>query len=217
MPYVGMLKSYTRLNGKVISFTYSPTRQLDYAYYPSAILNYDYDVRDNVVALSGPWTKQTFSYDPLNRMVNFNGSWGTGQYEYVSQNSDDRLSKTIGNTFTYYDYSNNKLTAESVNGVTTKSYTYDNGDAVTSGNLGLAYDPYHNLVQSSQNGNIVGEYLYNHLNKRVYKQSGGKATLYFHGKDSETLSEMDGNGLPLTDYIYLNGKMVAKVVLNTAN
>jgi len=83
-----------------------------------------------------------------------------------------------------------------------------------SGDLTFAYNPFHQVTTVRKNGSTLATYGYDANKRRVYKQSNGESTLYFHSATGDVLSETREDGTPLVDYIYLNGQLTAKVSHN---
>lgn len=116
---------------------------------------------------------------------------------------------------TNYHYTNNRLTSTS--GVEPFSFTYNlDGDVVNINGFTLQHDRLHHLVSYRQGSNSIADFTYDGDGMRVTKTSGGKTTVYHYDKEGRVLSETEENGALITDYIYLHGKLVAKVVNDTA-
>jgi PKD repeat protein len=147
------------------------------------------------------------TYDTLNRLWTFNGSWGSGSFAYLA--NGDRSTKTVASVNTNYAYSTNRLT--STTGGEAASFAYNgSGDLTSLNSVSLTIDMLHNVT--SYNGTSVVSFAYDGDGMRVTKSSSGNTVVYHYDKEGRLLSEDGGNGVLIADYIYLNGKLAAKVV-----
>jgi RHS repeat-associated protein len=87
----------------------------------------------------------------------------------------------------------------------------------TTGCPSLPYSPYYVYDAENRLRNLTistsPQYLYDGDGKRVVKTGGIGNMLYWTGTGSETLTETNLSGTPTADYIYFNGKRVARVDL----
>ena len=90
------------------------------------------------------------------------------------------------------------------------SYGYNGPNITSSGNRSFLYDPFNNMVQVKQGTATIADYLYDAGNRRVFKNAGNEKIFYHYGQGDQVLSELDGNGSSLFDYIYLGNTLVAK-------
>lgn len=161
---------------------------------------------------------RTFGYDELNRLTTFSGPWGSGVYGYY--NNGNRASKRIGsNTDTYYfnNTTNRLYNISSSNGETLDITHNANGDVRqivrdTETAL-LGYDLFHNLIGYTDSVNTDMTFGYDASGQRVLKRDNQNNTtvVYQSDQSGNTLSEFNGNDELLADYIYLDGKMIARV------
>jgi RHS repeat-associated protein len=95
-------------------------------------------------------------------------------------------------------------------GKSTQNYVYDaNGNVTTDGSHSYGYDAENRLV--TVDGGASGQYSYDHKNRRVKKIAGG-ATTHYVWEGSQVIAEHNGaNGGVITDYIYLAGKVIARI------
>jgi YD repeat-containing protein len=210
---VGLPKSFTYSYGPTINLTYDSRNLTTQIKAGTSILDmrYGYDTRGNTTSISdylNNFGDQTFSYDNLNRILTFNGSWDTGSYTYSP--SGNRLTKKIASVTTNYSYSNNRLTLTTGGEPSTFSYNSD-GDVTNLNGYTLQYDRLHNLISFKQGTTPIAEYTYDGDGMRVTKTSNGKTIIYHYDKDGRVISENDGSGNFIADYIYLNGKLASKV------
>jgi YD repeat-containing protein len=212
--FIGLPQSFTYANGPTVTLTYNNRNLTTQITAGSSIVNLGYgydDNRGNMTLMSdylNSSRSQTFSYDNINRLSTFNGSWGTGSYTYNT--AGNRLSKTVAGTSTKYNYSNNRLI--STTGGEASSFSYNtNGDTTTLNGYTLIYDGLHNLLSYNQGGSPVAQFTYDGDGMRSTKTAGGNMVVYHYDKESKVISENDASGSLIADYVYLNGKLAAKV------
>lgn len=94
------------------------------------------------------------------------------------------------------------------------SYGYNlDGDLTGIENTTLAYDELHNLVSYGTGITLLGQYAYDGNGMRVIKTTANGDTIVYHyDQGGRILSESDGNANFIEDYVYLHGKLLAKVV-----
>ena len=223
---IGLLRSFVESTGLVTNLSYNTRNFVTDISTGSALhVGYGYDTRGNTTSLTNYLDtpkNQTFGYDNLNRLTSFNGAWCpgycTGSFTYDS--TGNRTSKRVGSSNTSYTYnsSTNRLTATSGEEVFGFSYNLD-GDATSMAIAGvpydLQYDDLHNLTNYNLNGNPIAQFSYDGEGMRVTKTSAGKTIVYHYDKEGRVLSETNRNGNLLADYVYLNGKVCAKIVPTT--
>lgn len=205
---IGLMRRYTRSNGQLITFSYDNRRRPSRTTYPATDFGYNFDARGNLKNLYDykDRSKDTaFAYENLNRLTDFDGPWGIGEYRYNP--SGDRIQKKIGSTTTSYSYTNHLLSCS--------NYDFNNdGDMIRRGDTTFEYDGFHHLQRTKKNGGTLASYGYDGAKQRVFKIVGDRATLYFRDSSGNTLSELTGDGTPLTNFIYLGNKLIAKVSYN---
>ncbi|MDA8412574.1 MAG: choice-of-anchor D domain-containing protein [Desulfobacteraceae bacterium] len=221
--HAGLPKSYTFNNNNLVTTPTYNNRQLitDIAAGTSGsalTAHYEYDSRGNTrVFTSNVGSRQDFDYDDLSRLTTFTGAWGSGLFEYYDVGN--RKTKTVGTASTTYNYnvgnSNNRL--DSTTNGEPASYTYNGNGSLLTGIWGgtsytLGYNAYDNLTSVSSGGITLANYGYDGDGMRVTKTVNGKTTVYHFDQGGNVISETESNGTLLTDFILLNGKLVAKVV-----
>ena len=213
----GLLSRFTYGSSPTTNLTYNPRNLIQTIQAGSSVLNltYGYDSRSNTTGITNyldSTKNQTFSYDNLNRLTGFNGSWGTGSY--VLDSTGNRIYKTVASTTTNYYYSNNRLSSTTGGEPSTFNYNgYGSPTGITwqGSSYTLSYDALNNLSSYSLGSTVLGNYSYDGDGMRVIKAVNGKTTVYHYDKEGRVISEDDGSGNFIADYIYLNGKLVAKV------
>jgi RHS repeat-associated protein len=126
------------------------------------------------------------------------------------------LLHTTGGVPTDYTYTSNRLTSSS--GGHSLSYTYNtDGDATYTNDAGLEFDlPYdrlHKLTSfNNHGGTAVAQFSYDGDGMRVVKTSAEGTTVYHYDAGGRVISETDSNGNLISDLVYANGKLVAKLL-----
>ncbi len=145
---------------------------------------------------------QYFTYDPLNRLTQAytNGpNWGETFTTDVWGNMWNRTGvtgKALYEQLTAPAKVTNQLTGFSYDGA---------GNLIKNGSTSYTYDPENHL--STVNG---WTYTYNNDGQRVRKSNGTTGTVYWGGSDGNTLAETDLNGNGTEEYIFFDGKRVAR-------
>lgn len=205
---LGLLRSYHFGNGQTTSLSYDNRRTMTRTAAGALNLGFQYgDNRGNMTRLVNYLDRskdKTFSYDNVNRLRVFNGPWGNGRYDYHPDG--DRIRKIRGGTVTY-GYSANRMSS-----ATGSSYSYNSdGDMTRSSNLYFDYSPFHRLWRVRKNGQTLATLGYDGNGNRIYKKAGSKVEIFLRGPDNTILADLDGSGSSKREYIFLNGKLMAKV------
>lgn len=179
-------------------------------------LTYDANANlTNVTDLSPgtPSRSKTMSYDALNRLTSAAAPaiWGTETYTYDAL--DNIRSITRGGINNRFDYDVlNRLTriANAANDQTLHSYDYDSKGNVTArdGDT-LSFDEANRLLAYAGKGG----YRYDAWARRVKRSDGNGVaqSYYLYSQAGQMLFEHDLTTNKLTDYVYLSGKLVAKI------
>lgn len=203
----GLLKEYLRSNNQKVTFNWDKRRQLVRNSHNKLYLSYGYYPQGNLKSLNRTSGRnQGFVYDDINRLTSFTFPGGSGSYSY--DDYDNRESKRIKNVTTNYSYDRvtNKLTRVGGKNV---GYTY--GNIKWYKDMVLNYSPFNNITTVTKFNKQIGYYLYDGQNRRVFKSTDNPTTIHYHyGQSDNVLSEIAGNGQPLSDYIYLGNTLVAK-------
>lgn len=208
--YRGMLQSYILPHGTT-TFTYN-SRNLTTAIDAGSALDvsYAYDTRGNTTSYTnGFFDSQSFDYDNLNRLISFrSASWNNyGSFGY--DDTGNRSSKAVGSKYTSYSYANNRVSSTS--GAESATYTYNTKGLLTGGSHTLSYDNFDNLASVIAGTTTLASFAYDGDGQRVSKTTNGKKSIYHYDLGGRTLSEDDSSN-QIVDYIYLEGKLIAKVV-----
>ena len=210
---IGLPSSFISPDGLTTSLTYSNRNLTTQIKVGTSSLNmaYGYDNRGNTTTITDNLdsTKgQSLDYDSLNRLTTFNatGLWGTGSFEYNSHGN--RTKKVVGSSTTNYNYSSSNYTLSSTTGGEPSSFSYNGyGDVTAIDGSTLSYDGLHNLT--SYKG---VSFTYDGDGIRVTKTADGNTVVYHYDQEGNVISENDGNGNLISDYIYLNGMLAAKII-----
>jgi len=212
----GLPTSYSLANGIVTNLSYNERQAITAISAASALnLGYGYDSRGNTTSMTNyleSSKSQTYGYDSLSRLTGFSGAWGSGSFGYDA--IGNRTAKTVAGMQTTYGYTSNRLV--STTGSEPTNYAY-NGNGTLSGgtwggaNYSLAYDRFDNLSSFSSGSNVLASFGYDGDGMRVVKNSSGNSFVYHYDQGGRIISEDDGRGNLLADYVYLNGKLIAKV------
>jgi RHS repeat-associated protein len=125
----------------------------------------------------------------------------------------NELIQTVGGMPAKYTYKNNRLA--SISGAQSFSLEYNpNGDATYMSDGGLeytlGYDRLHNLTSFKHKGAPLAEFSYDGDGLRKIKTSAPGKVVYHYDAGGRFLSETGINGNLISDYVYANGKLVAK-------
>ena len=155
---------------------------------------------------------QGYGYDSLSRLTSFSGASGSGSYGYDV--TGNRTTKAVAGSTTNYGYSSNRVASAS--GGEPASYNYRGEGILTGGtwqgtNYTLGYDSLDNLASFGSGSTTLADFAYDGDNQRITKTANGISTVYHYDQAGHAISENDGYGNLLADYVYLNGKLIAKV------
>ena len=211
----GLPISYTYSNGKTTAISYND-RNLTTRISASPIFDngYSYDSRGNTLSVTNyldSTRNQTFTYDSLSRITGFSGPWGAGTLTYDA--AGNRLKKNVGSASTTYSYTGNRLSSASGGDASIYSYNgYGSVTGITRNGITytLSYDSINNLKNFKSGSVSLADFGYDADGMRVTKIANGKTVVYHYDSEGRVISVTDGAGTFIADYIYLNGKLVAK-------
>lgn len=219
--HAGFPSSYTFANNGIVTTPTYNGRQLvtDIAAGSALHVGYGYDSRGNTTSISNyldSTKNQTLVYDDLSRLTSFSGAWGSGSYGYDTNGLGNRTSKTVaGVQTTSYSYTNNRMSSAS--GGEPATYNYNGNGTLSGGTWGqgnytLPYDAFDNIASYKQGTTSLADFTYDGDGMRITKTSNGKTVVYHYDQGGRAISENYSDGRFIADYVYLNGKLVAKVV-----
>jgi len=204
---LGLLKSFRFGNGRTTTLYYDKRRAMTRTHSPALDLGFQYsDSRGNMTRLINYLNRsrdKSFSYDNVSRLRVFNGPWGSGRFDYSTDG--DRVRKIRGSTISY-GYNANRMTS-----ATGTSYAYNSdGDMTRMGNIYLDHTAFHRLWRIRKSGKTLARLGYDGNGNRIYRKAGSDTEIYLRGPDNNILADLDGSGRSKREYIFLNGKLVAK-------
>jgi RHS repeat-associated protein len=188
--------------------------------FPTQNLSYGYDAAGNITGITDNYQSarsQTLGYDNLNRLNSASGAYGSLSFTY--DGVGNRATSVTGGTTNTYNYgsSSNQLNSISVSGSTVRSFSYANSGQVSqdvrggSSTYGFTYNNDGRISSASLNGSTVGSYLYNGVEQRVAKTVSSTTTHDVYDRFGHLMSEDDGSGNPIREYIWLGNMPIALV------
>ena len=103
-----------------------------------------------------------------------------------------------------------QTTSNRIAGVGGKTWTHDaNGNVLSDGINSYTWDALNRLIQVKQNGTVLATYLYDSQNRRIGKTANGTTTYYTYDLDSRLISEIQADGTPIREYVYLQNEPLA--------
>jgi RHS repeat-associated protein len=176
---------------------------------------YGYDDENNITRITDgnkPSDSESFTYDTINRLKTATGSLGQSTYVYDNGNNITSLtSDTDSNT---YSYNGNNL-LDSVNSYTKgdQRLEYDtNGNVIKSGNDNFVYDSANHLISFNNSEHNIS-FDYDPSGHVISTTQDAKIpVITYYDESGKLVYKLDGNKTTeqVTDYIYLNGKLVAE-------
>ncbi|RJQ43130.1 MAG: hypothetical protein C4538_12520 [Nitrospiraceae bacterium] len=160
-------------------------------------------ITDNI----NPVKSRSYAYDNLHRLALATGPWGSTAYAYDPVGNRTYETTDTGNTT--YIYSANKLISAA--GEKTLDFSYDNnGNTVAENGKQYIYNQNQRLVQIKDTENVLSEYVYNSKGQRVKKTAHGQTIIFHYDQTGLLIAESTGTGTITNEYVYLNGKPLAK-------
>jgi len=179
-------------------------------------INYTYDPNSNLTEsdyINNPDDNNSFAYDELNRLVfNTNSHW---LISYSYDKVGNRLSRTVNGKEEVYSYITETNKILSVTGVDNFTFNHDDTGKITlQNNTQYLYNYNNQLIRVEENGQVLGEYVYNGLGQRIYKQINGSSNIYHYDFDGNLIGESGSDGTFSSEYLYLGSSRLAKVNIN---
>ncbi len=163
-----------------------------------------------IANLRDPSRTQRFAYDELNRIAIARTDSTTGENAWGQSFSYDRWGNLFSVTVTQGTAPMLSVTVDNKNRITNRGFTYDAAGNLTKDGNGPGTYTYQwdgeSRMKSVDNGS-TGAYTYDGDGRRVKKASG---KLYWYSIGGEVLTETDLSGNNPTEYIFLNGKRMAR-------
>ena len=174
-------------------------------------LSYAMDAASSITSITDnldPLHSQGFSYDSLYRLISAEGIYGAIDYTYDPVGN--RLSKYMDAETDIYSYETGTNRLLEITGSNPMAFSYDeNGNTVSMGNKGFAFNLNNRMMQASVDGAPAAGYTYNGLDQRIKKTAGDITTIYHYDQSGNLISE---SGEDVIDYIYLGNTRIAAVV-----
>jgi RHS repeat-associated protein len=178
---------------------------------------YGYDANGNIVSFqvkNEPWKNRTYTYDALNRLTVAQGKYNTETYAY--DRVGNRGSRTVNSNVEFYSCLSGTNKIDQIIGYHPVSFTYDaNGNTTGIGGKVLTYNQDNRLIRVEENGQTLGEYVYNGLGQRIKKTAGGSTTVFHYDFDGNIIAESDPSGTFTKEYLYNKEARLAMVDVGT--
>jgi RHS repeat-associated protein len=190
-------------DGRISAITSPGVQGLRYGYYNTNTFS---SILDDVYL-----DNSSFNYDNVDRLNSVTRSGDNQSFglDWVG----NRTSQVRGGVSYGYtpDSSSNRL--QSVSGGTSHSYGYDLAGNLTSESRagaawGYGYDAFGRTASITVSGSLVGSYVSNAFNQRVYKAASGTSQSFVYGPQGELLYETGPNP---TAYVWLGSQLLGIV------
>ena len=154
-------------------------------------------------------TNSSFSYDPLNRLDTGSGPFGSRDYTYDKNGNRALIDIDTGTSLTAYAYEPNSNRLDTLGAADV--LLDNNGNTLNQAAWTYSYTPHNRLGTATENATLKASFGYNGLGQRFRKTdaSTGNGHHYLYGLNGELLVETDQDGNILTEYLYLNGQLLA--------
>jgi RHS repeat-associated protein len=178
-------------------------------------LGYDAASRITSAQESGTTGSRIFDYDPLDRLIHTQVP--SAVYDYSYDATGNRLTEKVAGTTFNYTYPTTSHRLASVSGPKARSFSYDaNGSMTGNGSQQFVYN---SLGRLHQVITALGTYQYriNGLGQRVMKiPPTGNRTIFHYDENGRLLSETDGLGVVVKEFIWHGATPVAVVLPPTS-
>lgn len=152
---------------------------------------------------------QSFGYDALGRLTGASGIYGSLLYTYDLV--DNRLSGNDGGILKTYTYLTGSNKLSRVSGTQTVDYLYDDrGNTEQQGAYAFIWDADSKLINIEESGNTIATFGYDYGRLRTEKSVPGERAIFSYDRHGNLIAEMGIFGIPMNDYVYLDGKLIAK-------
>jgi RHS repeat-associated protein len=158
-----------------------------------------YNVDNTIHGISDsayPDLNETFTYDAQSRLTST--SRASDPQSFTIDTDGNRTSTTrAGSTTSYPIAANSNKVA---------SWSYMGGDVYSDGVRTYTRDEFDRLAAVTQAGQVVGQYRYDALDRRVYKSNGQGVTYFVYSPGGQLLYERSAQRA--VDYVWLAGRLV---------
>jgi RHS repeat-associated protein len=163
-----------------------------------------------------PWKNRTYTYDGLNRLTVAQGKYNTETYAY--NRVGNRGSRMVNSNWELYTYLAGTNKIDEIIFYNPVSFTYDaNGNTTGIGAKALTYNQDNRLTRVEENGQTLGEYVYNGLGQRVKKTAGRSTTIFHYDFDGNIIAESDAGGAFKKEYLYKKETRLAMVDVSSGD
>lgn len=218
----GGMKRFVYGNG-IVHTMQQNGRQLPAQVADGGILNngYSYDAAGNVTQITdglNPQRTRSMSYDTADRLLTANSPafGGNGQMAYTYDVLDNIRTAALGavrNHSYWYDASNRLSNVLDGTGSTVMGFAFDaQGNLANKNGQGFQFD-YGNRLRT-----VVGKdnYRYDGNGRRVLSSSATGPITALYGQDGALRRQDNDRNASSTEYVYLNGSLLAEVATSTA-
>ncbi len=150
-----------------------------------------------------------YTYDPLNRLESGSGPFGNRDYDYDKNGNRTQIDIDTGASITSYAYEPDSNRLDTLGA--TNVLLDNNGNTLNQATWTYTFTPHNRLQTATESATLKASFAYNGLGQRMNKTDEittiGQYTLY--GPNGERLVDSDDNGNILTEYLYLNGQLLA--------
>ena len=187
--------------------------------------SFGYDALDRLTSATAPnmWKTLSFTYDELGNRESRTLDGQTTIYTYSSSNN--RLATLTGaeqSSFTYDDAG--RLATEArerpeviftddfeSGGTGAWGSSTPKSSIMITNDWVYTFNAADQLTQVSRDGTVVLDASYDGDNLRVVKTLGDTSTFYLRNPEGNTLAEYNQDGVLIAEYVYANGRQIAKV------
>jgi len=154
-------------------------------------------------------TNSVHTYDPLNRLDRSSGPFGSRDYTYDKNGNRTLIDVDTGTSVTPYAYEPNSNRLESLGA--TDVLLDNNGNTLKQAAWTYSYTHHNRLATATENATLKASFGYNGLGQRFRKtdDTTNDGHHYLYGLNGELQAETDQDGNVLTEYLYLNGQLLA--------
>lgn len=217
----GPVTSWTFGNGIANSMTYDESYRIDTLVQGTVLnLDYGYDANHNIDTITNSVDSalnQSFTFDAVNRLDTATGDYGAFDYDYDRAGNRTLFSKPSYSETTNLEPGSSRLDDIDIddnNSLSTRAFTLDAaGNTTMDGAYSYAYNDQNRMSFATGGPHGGMYYLYNGLGQRVVSTNIVTHNRHYHyDLNGDLLMVSSGNnGMPIQQYIRLNGQLVAVV------
>ncbi len=210
----GPVADYTNGSGIRVIHTFDDGYRTTGVTAPSLMdRSYTLDPMGNITAITdtqAPDRFQSFQYDDLYRLTQATGIYGTIGYAY--DGVGNRLTRTVDGQTETYQYHPGTHRLQTITGALPSGFTFDDaGNMTATDGITYAYNRNNRLIQVSDAGGSLGEYMYNSLGQRTRATTADGTTVFHYDQFGHLIGESTIDGDFIAHYIYLGDHRLAAV------